>query len=149
LPLSTGGERPLFGGVPAAGGPTQTGEDLCSLFGVIEDETIDEATMDDLFREILAAPPTPSSDASTLVDDESEVLRLDQSTVDANTDTNLGKDMEIEMQRLFDLVHVAGTTVGSTIDGIPPLPAEESCNTALELDLGAWEASIGLTQPVF
>ena len=145
MPLSTGGERPLFGGAPAAGGPTQTGEDLCSLFGVIKDETIDEATMDDLFREILAAPPTPSSDAPTLVDDGSEVL----STVDANSDTNLGRDMEVEIQRLFDLVHVAGTTVGPTIDGIPPLPAEESCNTALELDLGAWEASIGLTQPVF
>jgi len=147
LPLSTGGERHLFGGVPAAGGPTQTGEDLCSLFGVIKDEIVDEATMDDLFREILASPPTPSSDAPTLVDDGSEVLRLDQSTVDANTDTNLGRDMEIEMQRLFDLVHVTGTTVG--IDGIPPLPAEESCNTTLELDFGAWEASIGLTQPVF
>jgi hypothetical protein len=127
----------------------QTGEDLCSLFGVIKDETIDEATMDDLFREILAAPPTPSSDAPTLVGDESEVPRLDQNTVDANTDTNLGKDMEVEMQRLFDLVHVAGTTVGPTIDGIPPLPAEECCITALELDLGAWETSIGLTQPVF
>jgi len=35
----------------------QTGEDLCSLFGVIKDETIDEAAMDDLFREILAVPP--------------------------------------------------------------------------------------------
>jgi len=127
----------------------QTGEDLCSLFGIIEDETIDEAAMDDLFREILAAPPTPSSAASTLVGDEVEAPRQDQDSVDANMDVNVGKEVEIEMQKLFDLVHVAGTTVGPTIDGIPPLPAEESGNTALELDLGAWEASIGLTQPVF
>ena len=127
----------------------QTGEDLCSLFGIIKDEAVDEAAMDDLFREILAAPPTPSSAAPTLVGDEAEVPRLDQGTVDANVDTNLGKEVEIEIQKLFDLVHVAGTTVGPTIDGISPLPAEESCNTALELDLGAWEASIGLTQPVF
>ncbi len=127
----------------------QTGEDLCSLFGIIEDETIDEAAMDDLFREILAAPPTPSSAASTLVGDEVEAPRQDQDSVDANMDVNVGKEVEFEMQKLFDLVHVAGTTVGRTIDGIPPLPAEESGNTALELDLGAWEASIGLTQPVF
>jgi hypothetical protein len=127
----------------------QTGEDLCSLFGIIEDETIDEAAMDDLFREILAAPPTPSSAASTLVGDEVEAPRQDQDSVDANMDVNVGKEVEIEMQKLFDLVHVAGTTVGPTIDGILPLPAEESGNTALELDLGSWEASIGLTQPVF
>jgi len=112
----------------------QTGEDICSLFGVIKDETIDEAAMDDLFREILAASPTPSSAAATLVGDETEVTTQDQSTVDANTDTNLDKEVVIEMQRLFDLVQ---------------LPTEESCNTALELDLGAWEASIDLTQPVF
>jgi len=127
----------------------QTGEDLCSLFGIIEDETIDEAAMDDLFREILAAPPTPSSAASTLVGDEVEAPRQDQDSVDANMDVNVGKEVGFEMQKLFDLVHVAGTTVGPIIDGIPPLPAEESGNTALELDLGAWEASIGLTQPVF
>lgn len=124
----------------------QTGEDICSLFGVIKDETVDEAAMDDLFREILAAPPTPSSAAPTLVGDEAEVPSQDQLSADANTDVDLGKEMEIEMQRLFDL---AGTTLGLTIDGIPPLPVEESGNTVLELDLGAWEASIGLTQPVF
>jgi len=57
----------------------QTGKDLCSLFGVIGDGTIDG--------------------------DESEVPKLDLRTVDANTDTNLGKEMQIEMQSLFDLVH--------------------------------------------
>jgi hypothetical protein len=123
----------------------QTGEDLCSLFGVIEDETIDEAAMDDLFREILATPPTPTSAAPTLVGDEAEVLRQDQDSVDANTDVSVSKEVEIEMQRLFDLVHGAGTT----LDGLPSLPAGECGNTALELDLGVWEASIGLTQPVF
>jgi len=127
----------------------QTGEDLCSLFGIIEDETIDEAAMEDLFREILEAPPTPSSAASTLVGDEVEAPRQDRDSVDANMDVNVGKEVGFEMQKLFDLVHVAGTTVGPIIDGIPPLPAEESGNTALELDLGAWEASIDLTQPVF
>jgi hypothetical protein len=124
----------------------QTGEDLCSLFGVIKDETIDEAAMDDLFREILAAPPTPSSAAPTLIGDEAEVPRQDQFSADANADVNLGKEMEIEMHRLFDL---SGTALGLTIDGMPPLPVEESGSTALELDLGAWEASIGLTQSVF
>jgi len=100
----------------------QTGKDLCSLFGVIEDETIDEVAMDDLFREILAVPPMPSSAAQTLVGD--------QLSANANTDVNLGKKMQIEMQRLFDLT---GTTLGLTIDGIPPLSVEESGNTALEL----------------
>ncbi len=108
----------------------QTGKDLCSLFGVIEDETIDEVAMDDLFREILAVPPMPSSAAQTLVGEEAEVPRQDQLSANANTDVNLGKKMQIEMQRLFDLT---GTTLGLTIDGIPPLSVEESGNTALEL----------------
>ena len=45
----------------------QTGEDLCSLSGVIKDEAIDEAAMDsdDLFREILAAPPCVLRGADT------------------------------------------------------------------------------------
>jgi hypothetical protein len=126
----------------------QTDEDLCALLGVVADEAIDEAAMDDLFREILVAPPTPSSAVPVLMDDEAEVPGRDQDSADANTDANLGKDIEREMQRLFDLVPVAGTTPGLTIDGVPPLPAEEKDN-ALELDLGAWEASIGLVQPVF
>jgi hypothetical protein len=126
----------------------QTDEDLCALLGVVADETIDEAAMDDLFREILVAPPTPSSAAPMLMDDEAEVPRQDQDSADANADANVGKEIEREMQRLFDLVPVAGTTPGFTIDGAPPPPAEEKDNT-LELDLGAWEASIGLVQPVF
>ncbi|KAH9993567.1 hypothetical protein BJV77DRAFT_1067158 [Russula vinacea] len=144
LPLSTGGERLLLGGAPAAGGPMQTDEDLCALFGVVTDETIDEAAMEDLFHEIFVAPPTPSSAAPILKGDEAEVPRRDQDSADTNTDANVGKEIEREMQSLFDLVSVAGTT---TIDGIPPPPVED--NTALELDLGAWEASIGLVQPVF
>jgi hypothetical protein len=122
----------------------QTDEDLCALFGVVTDETIDEAAMEDLFHEIFVAPPTPSSAAPILKGDEAEVPRRDQDSADTNTDANVGKEIEREMRSLFDLVSVAGTT---TIDGIPPPPVED--NTALELDLGAWEASIGLVQPVF
>ena len=125
----------------------QTDEDFCALFGVVTDETIDEAAMEDLFHEILVAPPTPSSAAPILKGDEAEVPRRDQDSVVTNTDANVGKEIEREIQRLFDLVPVAGTTPGLTIDGIPPPPVED--NTALELDLGAWEASIGLVQPVF
>jgi hypothetical protein len=127
----------------------QTDEDICALLGVVTDETIDEAAMDDLFREILVAPPTPSSPAPLLMGDEAEVPRRDEDFADANTDVHVGKEIEREIQRLFDLVPVAGATVGLTIDGALPLPAEEKDNTALELDLGVWEASIGLVQPVF
>ncbi|KAH9957329.1 hypothetical protein BC827DRAFT_1157327 [Russula dissimulans] len=137
LPLSTGGERLLSGGVPAAGGPMQADEDFSVLFDVVADETMDEAAMDDLFHEILAAPPTPSSTAPILIGDEAEVPRQDQTS--ATTDADLSKEVEREMQRLFDLIP----------EGVSPLPADESGNTALELDLGAWEASIGLAQPVF
>src|SRR5260221_7800067 len=108
----------------------QTGKDVCLLFGVIEDETIDEVVMDDLSREILAVPSMPSSTAQTLVGDEAEVPRQDQLSADANTDVNLGKKMQIEMQRLFDLT---GTTLGLTIDDILPLSVEESSNMALRL----------------
>jgi hypothetical protein len=115
----------------------QADEDFSVLFDVVSDEAIDEAAMDDLFNEILAAPPTPSSTASILIGDEAEVPRRDQT--DASTDADLNKDVEREMQRLFDLMP----------EVVSPLPADESGSTALELDLGAWEASIGLAQPVF
>ncbi|KAH9987030.1 hypothetical protein BJV74DRAFT_885767 [Russula compacta] len=147
--LSTGGERLLFGGVPAAGEPMRTDEDLGALFGVVTDEAIDEAAMDDLFHEILAAPPTPPPSASTLMGNEAEVPRRDQGSADANTDADVGKEVEREIQRLFDLGPVAGTTLELTIDNLPPAPAEEGVSTALELDLGVWEAAIGLAQPVF
>jgi hypothetical protein len=127
----------------------QTDEDLCALLGVVTDETVDEAAMDDLFREILVAPPTPSSTAPILMGDEAEVTRRDEDLADAITDASVAKKIERETQRLFDLVTVASTTPGLTIDGVPPPPTEEKDNTALELDLGVWEASIGLVQPVF
>jgi hypothetical protein len=149
LPLSTGGERLLLGGVPAAGGPMQTDEDICTLLGVVADETVDEAAMDDFLREILVAPPTPSSAAPLLIGDEAEALRRDEDSADTNTDAYVGKEIEREIQRLFDLVPVAGTTAGLTIDGVPPPFTEEKDTTTLELDLGVWEASIGLVQPVF
>lgn len=118
----------------------QTDEDFSTLFDVVADETIDEAAMEDLFREILAAPSTPSPTTSILTGDETEMSRQDEGSADPNTDTDVGKEVETEMQRLFDLVSQAGTS---------SVPAEEGGNTALELDLGAWEASIGLVQPVF
>ena len=127
----------------------ETDEDICALLGVVADETIDEAAMDDLFREILVAPPTPSSTAPLLMGDEAEVPRRDEDSADASTDAYVGKEIEREIQRLFDLVPVDGTTAGLTIDGILPPLSEEKDNTALELDLGVWEASIGLVQPVF
>lgn len=126
----------------------QTDEDICALLGVVADETVDEAAMEDLFREILVAPPTPSSAAPLLMGEEAEVPRRDEDLADASTDAHVGKEIEREVQRLFDLVPVASTTAGLTIDGVLPPPAEER-DTALELDLGVWEASIGLVQPVF
>jgi len=145
LPLSTGGERHLSGGVLAAGGPMQTDEEICALLGAVTDETVDEAAMDDLLREILVAPPTPSSAPPILMGDEPEAPRRDEEPADANMDTNVGKEIERELQRLFDLVPVAGITS----DGLLPPLAEENDNTTLELDLGVWESSIGLVQPVF
>jgi len=127
----------------------QTDEDICALLGVVTDETVDEAAMEDLFREILVAPPTPSSTAPLLMGDEAEVPRRDEDSADTSTDPHVSKEIEREIQRLFDLVPVVDTTAGLTIDGVPPSPAEEKDNTALELDLGVWEASIGLVQPVF
>lgn len=127
----------------------QTDEDICALLGVVAEESVDEAAMDDLLREILVAPPTPSSAAPLLMCDEAEVLRRDEDSADANTDAHVGKEIEREIQRLFDLVPVAGTTAGLTIDGLAPPSAEEKDITTLELDLGVWEASIGLVQPVF
>jgi len=85
----------------------------------------------------LAAPPTPSSTAPILIGDEAEVSGRDQAN--ASTDADLSKEVEREIQRLFDLMP----------EGVSPLPADECGNTALELDLGAWEASIGLVQPIF
>ena len=127
----------------------QTDDDLCTLLGVVADETIDEAAMEDLFHEILVAPSTPSPAAPILMGNEAEVPRRCQDSADANADANASKEIEIEMQRLFDLVPVAGTATGLTIDDVVPPHAEEKDNTALELDLGVWEESIGLLQPVF
>ncbi|KAH9969279.1 hypothetical protein BGW80DRAFT_1254311 [Lactifluus volemus] len=149
-PSPTGGERPLFGGAPAAGGSMQTDEDVSALLGAGAGETIDEAAMDDLFREILAAPPTPASASPSLTGGEIEVPDQDQDSavVGADVDMDMGKVLEREIQRLFDLVPAASSALGLTLDSVPPLAIEESGNVALELDLGAWEASIGLTQPV-
>jgi len=80
----------------------QADEDLSVLFDIVADETIDEAAMDDLFHEILAAPPTPSSTTPILIGDEAEVPKRDQTN--ASTDASLGKEVEVEMQRLFDLI---------------------------------------------
>jgi hypothetical protein len=54
----------------------QTEDDLCTLLSVVADETIDEAAMEDLFHEILLAPPTLSS-AATMMGNEAEVPRRD------------------------------------------------------------------------
>ncbi|KAH8993359.1 hypothetical protein EDB92DRAFT_2113714 [Lactarius akahatsu] len=145
--LPTGGEHLLIGGAPAAGGPIQTVEDFQTPLGTGEDETVDEAAMDELFREILAAPPTPSSTPSSLMCDE-EVPGQGPSLADANADPDTD-EVQREVQRLLDLVSEPGATLGLTMDGIVPLPNEEGDITPLELDLGAWEASIVLPQPVF
>ncbi|KAH9020832.1 hypothetical protein EDB85DRAFT_2293682 [Lactarius pseudohatsudake] len=145
--LPTGGEHLLIGGAPAAGGPMQTVEDFQTHLGTGEDETVDEAAMDELFREILAAPPTPSSTPPPLMCDE-EVPGQDPSLADANADPDTD-EVQREVQRLLDLVSEPGATLGFTMDGIVPFPNEEGDITPLELDLGAWEASIVLPQPVF
>ncbi|KAI0266990.1 hypothetical protein BC834DRAFT_1040820 [Gloeopeniophorella convolvens] len=152
----TGGELRPSDGVPAAGGPTQTDEDLGALFGTAgTDEVVDEAAMDDLFREILAPSPAPSSTTPSLMGGEGEIpgLDLDQGWAGAGTDAAAAtKEAEREMQRLLDLMPVDGTALGLTIDGASLLPIDNDCGSgaaALELDLGAWETSLGLAQPVF
>jgi hypothetical protein len=127
----------------------QADEDLCALLGAGTGETIDEAAMDDLFHEILAAPPTPASAAPSLTGSEAEMPGRDQDSAVAGTDMDVGKEVEREIQRLFDLVPATSTALGLTLDGVPPLAVEEGGRVALELDLGVWEASIDLTQPVF
>jgi len=58
-----------------------------------------------------------------------------------NADT-YADEVQREVQKLLDLIL-------GTLDGIPPFPNEEGDMTVLELDLGAWEASVGLPEPVF
>lgn len=125
----------------------QTDEDVQTSLGTGEDEAIDEAAMDELFREILAAPPTPSSAAQPLMCDGEEVPRRDPTLADVNVDAEADA-VQREVQRLLDLVPGAGAALELTM-GISPFSNEEGDITPLELDLGAWEASIGLPQPVF
>ena len=147
MPLSTGGEHPIVGGAPAAGGPMQTLEDAQTLLGTGEDEAIDEAAMDELFREILAAPPSPSSAPPSLMCDGGEVPRHDPILADVNADA-AADEVQREVQRLLDLVPGTSAAPELALDCISP-PNEDGDITALELDLGAWESSIGLPQPVF
>ena len=72
----------------------QTDEDICALLGVVADETVDEAAMEDLLREILVAPPTPSSTAPILKGDEAELPRRDEDLADTSTDSYAGKEIE-------------------------------------------------------
>lgn len=118
----------------------QTVEEAQTSLGSGEDETIDEATMDELFREILAAPPSPSLAPPSLMCDGGEVPRQDSTLADMNTDAN-ADEVQREMQRLLDLA-----TPELTFDA---LTNEDSDITPLELELGAWEASMSLPQPVF
>lgn len=126
----------------------QTVEEAQTPFGTREDETIDEAAMDELFREILAAPPSPSSASSSLMFDGGEVPRHDPTLADMNTDAD-ADEVQREMQRLLDLVPGTGATSELTLDGISSLTNEDGDITPLELELGAWEVSMGLPQPVF
>ena len=123
----------------------QTAEDVQTTLGTGEDETVDEAAMDKLFREILAAPPTPSSAPPSLTCDGEEVPRRDPTLADMNVDADTD-DVQREVQRLLDLVPGTGATMELTM-GMSSL--EEGDLAPLELDLGAWEASIGIPQPVF
>lgn len=124
----------------------QTDEDVQTPLGTGEDEIVDEAAMDELFREILAAPPTPSSAPPSLMCDGGEVPGRDPKLADVNADAD---EVQRAVQRLLDLVPGTGAALELTMDGITPLSNEEGDITPLELDLGAWEASMSLPQPVF
>jgi hypothetical protein len=126
----------------------QTLEDAQTPLGKEEDEIIDEATMDELFREILAAPPSPSSAPPSLMFDGGEVPRHDPTLADMNADADVD-EVQKEVQRLLDLVPETGATPEVALDGISPFSDEDGDITPLELDLGAWEASIGIPLPVF
>lgn len=124
----------------------QTVEDAQTPLGTGEDETIDEAAMDELFREILASPPSPSFAPPSLMCDGGEVPRHDPTSADMDADAD---EVQRAMQRLLDLVPGTGATPELTLDGVSPLTNEDSDITPLELELGAWESSMGLPQPVF
>ena len=123
----------------------QTLEDAQTPLGKDEDEIIDEATMDELFREILAAPPSPSSAPPSLMFDGEEVPRHDPTLADMSADAHVD-EVQKEVQRLLDLVPGTGATPKV---GISPFSNEDGDITPLDLDLGAWEASIGIPLPVF
>jgi hypothetical protein len=95
----------------------QTVEDAQTPLGTDEDETIDEAAMDELFREILAAPPSPSSAPPSLMFDGGEVPRHDPTLADMNADAD-ADEVQREVQRLLDLVPGTGATPELTLDGI-------------------------------
>jgi hypothetical protein len=122
----------------------QTDEDVQTPLGTGEDETIDEAAMEELFREILAAPPTPSSAPPSLIFDGEEVPRHDPTLAEVNADADVD-EVQRAVQRLLDLVPGTGATLELTMG----ISTEEGDISPLELDIGAWEASIGLPQPVF
>jgi len=124
----------------------QTFEDAQTPLGNGEDEIIDEAAMDELFREILAAPPSPSSTPTSLMFDGGEVPRHNPSLADMNADVD---EVQKEVQRLLDLVPGTGAMSEVILDGISPFSNEDGDITPLDLDLGAWEASIGIPLPVF
>jgi len=123
----------------------QAVEDVQTPLGTDEDEAIDEAAMDELFREILAAPPSPSSASSSLMCDGGEVPRHEPTLADMNTDAD-ADEVQREVQRLLDLVPETGAMLQLTME---PLSNEECDILPLELELGAWEASISHPQPVF
>jgi len=100
--------------------------------------------MDELFREILAAPPSPTSAPSSLMCD-GEVPRRDPTLADMNADADADEVQRV-MQRLLDLVPGTGATPELTLNDITD---EDGDITPLELELGAWEASMSLPQPVF
>jgi len=123
----------------------QAVEDVQTPLGTGEDEAIDEAAMEELFREILAAPPTPTSAPPSLMGDGEDVPRRDQTLADVDADVDVDEVQREVLQRLLDLVPGTGATLELAM-GISP---EEGDIPPVELDLGAWEASIGIPQPVF
>lgn len=79
--------------------------------------------------------------------DGGEVPRHDPILADVNADA-AADEVQREVQRLLDLVPGTSAAPELALDCISP-PNEDGDITALELDLGAWESSIGLPQPVF
>ncbi|TFY65732.1 hypothetical protein EVG20_g5351 [Dentipellis fragilis] len=114
--------------------------ELCTASAPSDD--IDEAAMEDLFREILAPSPTVSAaqvpvPAAAAAPPHSAAVSMSVSARETATDFGRDCEAEAEMQRLLDMLPTAGD--GASMGLLTGL----DISSGLDLDLGAWELGTG------